>query len=111
VTEQNERQGQIDDLAGLVRAAVPEVDEAVKWRRLTFTVDGDWHHWLCAVAASTKGVALMFHKGALLDDPANLLRGEGRYLRQVPYATAMAHQEEIAALLRQAIEHRTDMLE
>lgn len=106
----DDRQGQIDDLAGLVRAAVPEADEAVKWRRLTFTVDGNWHHWLCAVAASAKGVTLMFHKGALLDDPASLLRGEGRYLRQVPHKRAMAHQEEIAALLRQAIEHQTDML-
>lgn len=51
----------------------------------------------------------MFHKGALLDDPANLLRGEGRYLRQVPHATAMAHREEITALLRQAVDHQTDV--
>jgi hypothetical protein len=109
VTEKDDRRRQIDDLTGLVRAAAPEVEDAVKWRRLTFTVDGNWHHWLCAVAATAKGVNLMFHKGALLDDPARLLRGAGRYLRQVPHSAAMAHQAEITALVRQAIERQTDM--
>ena len=106
----SDRQEQLDELAHLVRIAGTDLDEAVKWRRLTFTAGGNWHHWLCAVAASTKGVTLMFHKGALLADPLRLLRGEGRYLRHVSHAAALAHPDEIAALVREAIEHQTDML-
>jgi hypothetical protein len=50
-----------------VHAADPRIAEAIKWRRLTFTVEADWHHWLCAVAVTERGVNLMFHKGALLE--------------------------------------------
>jgi len=53
----------------------------------------------------------MFHKGALLDDPAQLLRGEARYVRQVPHAAAMEHPKELAALLHKAIAHQKDMLD
>lgn len=91
-------------LAERVRAHVPAADEAVKWRRLTFTLDEDWHQWLCAVAVSGRGVSLMLHKGALLDDPAGLLCGEGRYLRRLPAAAAVEHPEAVGALLRQAVE-------
>lgn len=83
----------------------------MKWRRLTFTASGNWHHWLCAIAATSNGVSLMFHKGALLDDPARLLRGEGRYLRQVPHPEAMAHPGEIGDLVHQALARQTDMLD
>ena len=106
-----ERRRQAEWLAGRVHAAAPGVEEAVKWRRLTFTVDGNWHHWLCAVAASSRAVALAFHKGSLLDDPAGLLEGEGRYLRQVPFERAAADPEAVTALVRQAIAHQTDMLD
>ena len=100
-----------DALADLVRAAGEHLDEAVKWRRLTFTAGGDWHHWLCAIAVTARGVNLMFHKGALLDDPARLLRGEGRYLRQIPYADAVEHPNEVHALVRAAVARQTDMLD
>ena len=104
-----ERQEQAERLAELVHAAHPGVQEALKWRRLTFTVDGNWHHWLCAVAAS-KAVSLTFHKGALLDDPAGLLEGDGRYTRQVPYERAAERPEAVIALVRDAVEHQEDML-
>lgn len=68
-------------LVALVREAA-SLDEAVKWGRLTFTVDQNWHHWLCAVAATRAGVALVFHKGALLPDPTRLLDESDGYTRQ-----------------------------
>jgi|SRR5882757_4271776 len=116
MTEIEEWLGQVDPrirervehLAALVHAADSDIDDAIKWRRLAFTKGGDWHHWLCAVAVTTRGVNLMFHKGALLDDPTNLLRGEGRYLRQVPHDTAVANPAEITTLVRQAAAHQTD---
>jgi hypothetical protein len=98
-------------LAGRVHAAGDGVAEAVKWGRLTFTVNGDWHHWLCAIAVSRREVRLVFHKGALLDDPAGLLQGEGRYVREIPHDRAAADPEAVTALVRQAIGHQTDMQE
>ena len=97
-------------LAEHVHAAHDRIEEAVKWGRLTFTIDGNWHHWLCAIAVTRGSVNLVFHKGSLLDDPAGLLRGDGRYLRHVTYDDAVAHPEAVAGLLRQAIHHQTDML-
>jgi hypothetical protein len=105
-----DQQEQVKWLAGRVHAARAGVVEAIKWRRLTFTVDGNWHHWLCAIAVTPAGVNLMFHKGSLLDDPAGVLRGGGRYLRQLPYDQAAADPEAVTALVRQAIVHQTDML-
>jgi hypothetical protein len=102
---------QVKWLAGLVHAAAETVEQAIKWRRLTFTVDGNWHHWLCAIAVTAEGVNLMFHKGSLLGDPVRLLEGEGRYLRHVPYHRAAANPEAVTALVRQAILHQTDMLD
>lgn len=105
-----DQQEQVEWLAGRVHAVGEGVAEAIKWRRLTFTVDGNWHHWLCAIAVTPRGVNLMFHKGSLLDDPAGVLQGEGRYLRQIPHDQAAADPEAVTALVRQAIVHQTDML-
>lgn len=102
---------QAESLAMLVHAAGPEVEESVKWGRLTFTANQNWHHWLCAVAATKRGVTLMFHKGALLDDPERLLRGEGRYLRHVPHERAAGNPAAVTALVRQAVERQREMVQ
>ncbi|MFI7673926.1 DUF1801 domain-containing protein [Actinophytocola sp. NPDC049390] len=94
-------------LADLVRRTA-ELDEAVKWNRLTFTANGDWHHWVCAVAATGTAVYLVFHKGSLLADPAGLLTGDGKYTRQVPAAQALAAPGDVAGLVRDALAHQTD---
>ena len=106
-----DQQEQAEQLAALVHAADSEIAEAVKWRRLTFTVHDNWHHWLCAVAVSRGGAKLVFHKGALLRDPDGLLQGESRYLREIPYDAAAAHSKAATALVREAIVHQTDMLD
>jgi len=87
------------------------VAEAVKWRRLTFTVNDNWHNWLCAVDVAKDGAKLVFHKGALLDDPEHLLRGDNRYLRQIPYDQVTEHPDAVKSLVRSAVEHQTDMLD
>jgi hypothetical protein len=102
---------QVEWLASRVHGAGAGVAETIKWGQLTFTVDGDWHHWLCAVAVTRRGVSLKFHKGSLLDDPAGILEGEGRYLRQLPHDRAAADPEAVTALVRQAIARQTDMLD
>jgi hypothetical protein len=105
-----DQQEQVEWLASRVHAAGEGVAEAIKWRRLAFAVDGNWHHWLCAIAVTRRGVSLLFHKGSLLDDPAGVLQGEGRYLRQILHGQAAADPQAVTALVRQAIVHQTDML-
>jgi hypothetical protein len=105
-----ESQVQVRWLAEHVHAADTRIAAAIKWHRLTFTVDDNWHHWLCAIAVTKRGVNLMFHKGALLADPHARLRGEGRYLRQLTYADAVTHPGDVAELVREAIAHQTELL-
>jgi hypothetical protein len=56
-------------------------------------------------------VDLVLHKGSLLDDPARLLEGEGRYVRQIPYGRAAARPDAVTGLVREAIRHQTEMLD
>lgn len=107
----DEQREQVERVAGMVRAADGRIGEAVKWRRLTFTVDDDWHHWLCAIAVAKRGVALVFHKGVLLDDPAGLLEGEGRYVREISYERAAADPDAVTALVREAVARQMEMLD
>ncbi len=59
---------------------------AVKWKRLTFALGGDFHHWICAIGFSKKSVNLTFHFGGLLDDPYGLfITGESRFLRKIEF--------------------------
>ncbi|MQA01975.1 MAG: hypothetical protein GEV07_04345 [Streptosporangiales bacterium] len=102
-------QDQARELAETVRAAA-ELQEAVKWGRLTFTAAADWHHWVCAIAVAKNGVSLVFHKGVLLADPAGLLVGDGRDVRRVPYPSASAQPDAVTALVREAVAHQRDML-
>lgn len=111
-----DRRDEAQALAEQIRAATGELDggglaEAIKWNRLTFTAGGDWHHWLCAVSVTPRAVSLMFHKGALLDDPDGLLRGDGQYLRSMPFGRAQQRPDAVTALLRQALSRQTDMLD
>lgn len=102
---------QIEELARIVRGVDSRLEQAVKWARLTFTVGGNWHHWLCGIAATKKGVKLVFHKGSLLDDPERLLIGSGRYLREIPAEEATRRPDAVDLLLHSAIAHQTEMLE
>lgn len=109
-----DRRAEAEELAGLVRDAVgpqDELDEAIKWNRLTFTADGNWHHWVCAVSVTKRAASLMFHKGVLLEDPRGLLEGEGQYLRGTSYERAHDDPGAIAGLVRQAVDRQTDMLD
>jgi hypothetical protein len=104
-------QEQIVGFAERVHVADSWIAEAVEWRRLTFAMEDDWHHWICAVTTTKRGVRLLLHKGALLDESEGLLRGDGRYLRQVAFEKAAGRPDEVTMVVRQAIEHQTDMLD
>ncbi len=46
-----------------------DIQVAMKWRAITFTKDGNWHHWICNITDTKKSVGLFFHKGSLLAIP------------------------------------------
>ncbi|MFF3226708.1 DUF1801 domain-containing protein [Nocardia suismassiliense] len=108
--DENQR-GRAEELVELVRTADPRLQQAVKWGRITFTTENSWHDWLCGIAAAKKGVRLVFHKGALLDDPDGLLTGSARYVRELPVEQALESPEAVDALIRSAVAHQTDLIE
>ena len=103
-----------DRLDEALRAAEPRIERAIKWRRPTYTVNGDWHHWLCGIETSKGAVHLWFHKGGLLVDPAGVLQpaGTSRYLRRLSYHDpAEVDPTVIAPLLAEAVRQQCAMLD
>jgi len=65
-----------------------QLDTAIKWGKLTYAVNGDFHHWLCATSVSKKQVTLTFHFGGLLPDPPAAFReGSSTFLRMLDFTT------------------------
>ncbi len=83
------------------------LDEALKWGKPCYAADG---RNLAIVQPMKAFLALMFFKGALLDDPAGVLEEQGensRGQRRICF-TSVAQVDELAgvvgALVRQAVE-------
>lgn len=53
----------------------------------------------------------MFHKGSLLDDPAGLLQGTGRYIREITAEQAIQQPAAVNSLLHSALTHQADLLD
>jgi hypothetical protein len=105
------RRSTAERLVELIRAVLPDARHERKWGRLTFTVEGDWHHWICAIAPTKDAVKLVFHKGSLLADPHGALEGEGRYIRTISFkAPGEIDPDVVAPILREAAARQTEML-
>jgi hypothetical protein len=97
-------------LIDIVLDVLPDAQHERKWGQLTFTREGDWHHWICAISATKKAVKLVIHKGALLADPRGVMEGEGRYSRAIPFRTPeQIDADVVAPILREAAARQTDM--
>ncbi len=84
----NESRKIVERLVRIIEGSKPPLDAAVKWRQLTFAQNGDFHHWICAIAVTKHGVALSFHFGGLLDDPHGVFKaGSSHFLRKIEYRT------------------------
>ena len=98
----------------LIEVILPELPDAEaerKWGRLTFTRQGDWHHWICAIAPSKSAVKLAIHKGALLADPHEAMEGDGRYTRTIRLqGPDDIDPEVVAPILREAASRQREML-
>jgi hypothetical protein len=99
--EQSRRTG--ERLIELVLDLLPDAQHERKWGQLTFTREGDWHHWICAISATQKAVKLVIHQGALLADPHGVMEGEGRYTRAIPFRSPEEIDADVVApILREA---------
>jgi hypothetical protein len=63
---------EVTEVAGLISGVDPRLNQAIKWGRLTFAIQGNWHHWLCSIAVTKRTSNLVFHKGVLLEDPERM---------------------------------------
>ncbi len=79
---------------------------AIKWRQLTVAVEGDYHHWICAIAVSKAAVSLAFHFGGLLDDPERRFRiGTSKFGRRLDLRSPDEVSEQvIQRFVDQAVE-------
>jgi hypothetical protein len=98
-------------LIEIIERAEPRMQAAIKWGQLTFTVDGNWHHWICALKGTRDDyVSFVMHKGAILQDKAGMLSGTGKYSRQVRISsTNDVDEAALTNLIRQAVVRQTDM--
>jgi hypothetical protein len=68
-------------LAGAIRKAAPELDSAIKYRILMYSLKGDWRNWVVAINARKNGISLQFLAGVLLSDQRKVLRKGTSVLR------------------------------
>jgi hypothetical protein len=101
----------VERLIEVILRELPDAHHERKWRQLTFTREGDWHHWICAISPTRKAVKLVIHKGALLADPQGAMEGKGRYTRAIPFRTPDEIDPDVVApILREAAARQTEML-
>ncbi len=69
---------EIRQVREIILSVDDRIEEAVKWKSPTFMYKGNIASYFMN---ARKFVSLMFHKGALLDDPDELLEGDGKEAR------------------------------
>jgi hypothetical protein len=85
-------------LAKIISSHPVKLDAAIKWKKLTFALQGDFHHWISAIGFTKRSVDLIFHYGGLLSDPRGIFRsGESKFLRKIEYQ-AVADVDEAVVL-------------
>ena len=100
----------VERLIEVILGELPDAQHERKWGRLTFTREGNWHHWICAISATKGAVKLVIHKGALLADPRGVMEGGGRYARAISFrASDEIDPDVVAPILREAAARQTEM--
>jgi hypothetical protein len=100
----------VERLIDLILDVLPDAQHERKWGRLTFTREGDWHHWICAISSTKNAIKLVMHKGALLADPRGVMAGDGRYSRAIPLRSPeQVDADLLAPILREAAARQREM--
>jgi hypothetical protein len=97
--------GATAELAKIIEASHKDFDVAIKWRQLTYGLNKDFDHWVCALSANKKAVNLVFHFGSLLEDKNKLFtKQDGKFTRKIEIQSAKdIDKAAIKDLLSQAI--------
>ena len=93
-------------LIEIVLASHPGMQALIRWGKPTFGLNGDFHHWICAVQVLKNRVSLIFHFGGLLCDENNrLIAGTSKFLRKIEFDRLdRIDESEILTFIEQAIE-------
>jgi hypothetical protein len=101
----------VQRLIEVILGVLPDAQHERKWGQLTFTREGDWHHWIAAISPTKKAVKLVLHKGALLADPHGAMKGSGRYTRAMAFgAPDEIDLDVVGPILREAAARQREML-
>jgi hypothetical protein len=94
----------------LAEGVNPALQNRIQWKKPTFTLNDNWHHWIFSVVKTQKGITISFHKGWLLEDPEKALAGDGAHLRLMRFTDSAEIKNEILTnLISSAIRHQLDM--
>jgi hypothetical protein len=100
----------VERLIDLILDVLPDAQDERKWGRLTFTREGDWHHWICAISSTGNAVKLVLHKGALLADQHGVMEGEARYSRAIAFRSPEEVDADVLApILGEAAARQSEM--
>lgn len=93
-------------LTKIIESSHKDFDVAIKWRQLTYGLNKDFDHWICALSANKKTVNLVFHFGSLLKDKNRLFtKQDSKFTRKVEIQSVKDIDEAaIKDLLGQAID-------
>jgi hypothetical protein len=90
----------VSQVREIVRNAVPEAKEAIKWAQPVYELDGPFAY----VKAFKHSVNFGFWRGTELDDPHGLLEGTGEKMRHVKLTGVDDIDDEaFADFVRQAV--------
>lgn len=95
-----------DKVISIIESHNKKLGAAVKWRQLTFGLDNDFDHWVCAISATKKSVNLKFHFGNILDDKNKVFTPEdSKFIRKIEIASVEDIDDKaIKDLMDQAIQ-------
>lgn len=87
-----------------IRRADPELDVAIKYRILMYSINADWRTWVVSINAVKNRVGLQFLYGVLLDDPLSVLRAGTSVLMTWDFAfDASVDADAVSAYVSEAV--------
>ena len=87
-----------------IRRAHPQLDVAIKYRILMYSIDADWRTWVVSINAVRNRVGLQFLYGVLLDDPRGVLRAGTSVLKTWDFGfDAQVDAGAVAAYVSEAV--------
>ena len=91
-------------LGGLIRQAVPDISESIKWGTPNYAKSGN----VCYLAANNGYINLGFFNGAGLNNPDGLIEGTGAKMRHIKVRRLEDIRPEVfASLVQEAVRLNT----